>query len=104
MALFFVVCNRQRYSGFVGNIFWNIPYKNKITMELDRDSKLLRIFIGEFDKLHHTPLYQAILNAARKKGLAGCTVIRGIMSFGASSIVHTAKFIEISPDLPSIIE
>ena len=56
------------------------------------------------DKLGHHPLYEAILFAARKDALAGCTVLRGIMSFGASSIVHTAKLIEISQDLPIVIE
>jgi uncharacterized protein len=73
-------------------------------MELNADSKLLRIFIGEIDKLGHQPLYEAILFAAKKQGLAGCTVYRGIMSYGASTIIHTAKFIEISQDLPIIIE
>jgi uncharacterized protein len=73
-------------------------------MEPNADSKLLRIFIGEIDKLGHQPLYEAILFAAKKQGLAGCTVYRGIMSYGASTIVHTAKFIEISQDLPIIIE
>ena len=73
-------------------------------MELEYDSKLLRIFIGEIDKLGHQPLYEAILFEARKQGLAGCTVLRGIMSYGASSLVHTAKLIEISQDLPIVIE
>ncbi len=73
-------------------------------MELKYDSKLLRIFIGEIDKIGHQPLYEAILFAARKQGLAGCTVLRGIMSFGASTIVHTAKLIEISQDLPIVVE
>jgi len=68
------------------------------------DSKLVRIFTGELDKAKHQPLYEAILLAAREKGLAGCTVLRGIMGFGASSIVHTAKLIEISEDLPIVIE
>jgi uncharacterized protein len=73
-------------------------------MELNSDSKLLRIFIGEIDKLGHQPLYEAILFAARKQNMAGCSVFRGIMSFGASSIVHTAKLIDISEDLPVIVE
>ncbi|MGI8952825.1 MAG: DUF190 domain-containing protein [Chitinophagaceae bacterium] len=73
-------------------------------MELDVDSKLLRIFIGELDKIGHQPLYEALLMEARKQGLAGCTVLRGIMSFGASSRVHTAKLIEISQDLPIVVE
>src|SRR5579859_286062 len=73
-------------------------------MELSADSKLLRIFIGEIDKVGHQPLYEAILFAARKEGLAGCTVTRGIMSYGASSRVHAARLIEISQDLPIIVE
>lgn len=73
-------------------------------MELNGESRLLRIFIGESDKTGHQPLYEAILFNARSHGLAGCTVIRGIMSYGASTLVHTAKFIEISTDLPIIVE
>ena len=73
-------------------------------MMLPTDSKLLRIFIGELDKVGHQPLYEAILFEARKRGLAGCTVLRGIMSFGASTMVHSAKLIEISHDLPIVVE
>lgn len=73
-------------------------------MELNADSKLLRIFIGESDKIAHQPLYETLLFAARKNGLAGCTVMRGIMSFGASTRVHTARLIDISQDLPIIVE
>ncbi len=73
-------------------------------MDLPGDSSLLRIFLGENDKLGHQPLYEAILLAARKEGMAGCTVVRGIMSFGASSVVHTAKWIDISEDLPIVVE
>jgi hypothetical protein len=73
-------------------------------MELNGDSKLLRIFIGEIDKIGRQPLYETILFEAKKQGLAGCTVLRGIMSFGASTTIHTAKLIEISQDLPIIVE
>ncbi|HLZ87721.1 MAG TPA: DUF190 domain-containing protein [Puia sp.] len=73
-------------------------------MELNGDSKLLRIFIGEADKIGHQCLYEAILMAAKERGLAGCTVMRGIMSFGASSRVHAARLIEISRDLPIVVE
>jgi PII-like signaling protein len=68
------------------------------------NATLLRIFIGESDHLDHKPLYEAILFAARRQGLAGCTVTKGIMSYGASTIVHTAKLIDISQDLPIIVE
>jgi PII-like signaling protein len=68
------------------------------------DAKLLRIFIGESDKLGTIPFYEKILIEARKQGLAGGTVIRGIMGYGANSKIHRAKFLEISSDLPLIIE
>jgi uncharacterized protein len=73
-------------------------------MELDRDSKLLRIFIGELDKSHNTPLYEALVFAAKKQGIAGATVFRGVLSYGAGSIVHSAKLLDLSMDLPIIVE
>ena len=73
-------------------------------MELQGQSKLLRIFLGEIDKVGHQLLYEAILLAAKEKGLAGATVLRGIMSFGASSHIHVARLIELSEDLPIVIE
>lgn len=65
---------------------------------------LMRIFIGESDKHHGKPLYEALLERFRKKGLAGATVLRGIAGFGASSKVHTEKVLRLSLDLPLIIE
>ena len=65
---------------------------------------LLRIFLGELDKISSRPLYEAILLAARKEGLAGCTVLKGVLSYGASTRIHTAKLIDISEDLPIIVE
>ncbi|HLK28830.1 MAG TPA: DUF190 domain-containing protein [Puia sp.] len=73
-------------------------------MELNGHSMLMRIFIGESDKIGNALLYETILREARKKGLAGCTVLRGIMSYGASSRIHSAKLIDISEDLPIVIE
>jgi len=73
-------------------------------MQLPTESELLRIFIGEEDKFQGKPLYEAIVNAARLQGLAGATVTRGIMSFGASSRVHSAKILRLSDELPLIIE
>lgn len=73
-------------------------------LQLNPDSKLLRIFIGENDKVEHRPLYEALLFAAKKQGLAGATVSRGIMAYGASTRVHTAKLVDISQDLPIILE
>ncbi len=73
-------------------------------MENNSDVKLLRIFIGESDKAGHRPLYEAIVFEAKKQSLAGATVTRGIMGFGANSVVHTSKLLEISIDLPLVIE
>ncbi len=73
-------------------------------MKLDGDGMLLRIFIGELDKWHHQPLYEAIVLKARELGLAGATVLRGPMGFGARSRLHTAKVLRLSEDLPVIIE
>lgn len=73
-------------------------------MELQGKSKLLRIFTGEDDRIGHDLLHEKILFAARQHGLAGGTIIKGMMSFGATSRVHRAKLIELSEDLPVIIE
>ena len=73
-------------------------------MELFGDAKLLRIFIGELDKIHGRPLYEEIVFAARKNNLAGATVLRGIMSYGKNSRIHTAQLLDLSFDLPIIIE
>ena len=73
-------------------------------MKLEGDGVLLRIYLGEQDKWHHTPLYEAIVLEARKRGLAGATVLRGPMGFGAHSHLHTAKILRLSEDLPVLIE
>lgn len=73
-------------------------------MTLDRNSKLLRIFLGELDKYKGVPLYESIVLAAKKEGIAGATVFRGILSYGASSRIHTAKLLDLSMDLPIIVE
>jgi uncharacterized protein len=73
-------------------------------MKLPEKGKLLRIFIGESDRWHHQPLYEAIVLKARELGLAGATVLRGPMGFGANSRLHTAKILRLSMDLPMVIE
>lgn len=73
-------------------------------MELPQDSMLLRIFIGESDKLGSRLLYEALVLKAREMHLAGATVLRGPLGFGASSRVHTAKILRLSMDLPMVIE
>ena len=75
-----------------------------MTGKLAKNSKLLRIFIGEQDKVGHRPLYEALVYEARKRGLAGATVLRGVLSFGASSRIHAAKLLELSTDLPIVVE
>ena len=73
-------------------------------MKLEGEGTLLRIFIGESDRWHHQPLYEAIVLEARKHGLAGATVLRGPMGYGANSRIHTAKILRLSEDLPLVIE
>ena len=73
-------------------------------MQLPRDAVLLRIFMGEKERLGRQPLYQAIVMKARERRLAGATVLRGPMGYGQSSHLHTAKIIQLSDDLPLIIE
>jgi hypothetical protein len=73
-------------------------------MPLSSDAILLRIFIGEDDKAGSQPLYEAIVLKAREMGLAGATVLRGPLGFGHSSVLHTAKILRLSQDLPLIIE
>lgn len=65
---------------------------------------LMRIFIGESDKYRGKPLYEALVERLREKGLAGATVLRGVAGFGASSTVHTEKILRLSLDLPIIVE
>ncbi|GAB4234829.1 MAG: DUF190 domain-containing protein [Acidobacteriota bacterium] len=65
---------------------------------------LLRIFIGEADRHEGRPLYETIVLRARERGLAGATVLRGLMGFGRHSVLHTAKVLRLSEDLPMVIE
>ena len=73
-------------------------------MKIPQDGYLLRIFIGESDKWHGKPLYEAIVMKAREIHMAGATVLRGPMGFGAQSRMHTSKILRLSEDLPLIIE
>ena len=73
-------------------------------MDLIGDAKLLRIFLNEGDKAKHKPLYELIVSAAKQQGLAGATVWRGILSYGATSRIHTFKILELSENLPIIVE
>ncbi|HZR89180.1 MAG TPA: DUF190 domain-containing protein [Bradyrhizobium sp.] len=73
-------------------------------MQIPKQAVLLRIFIGEDDKCQGRPLYEAIVMKAREMHLAGATVLRGAMGFGASSRLHTTKILRLSEDLPLVIE
>ena len=73
-------------------------------MQLPEDAFLLRIYLGESDRWQHQPLYEAIVLKARELQLAGATVLRGPMGFGAASRIHTAKILRLSMDLPIVIE
>ena len=73
-------------------------------MQIPKQALLLRIFIGENDKFGGSPLYEAIVLKARELHLAGATVLRGPMGFGASSRLHTTKIMRLSEDLPLVIE
>lgn len=68
------------------------------------DAELLRIFIGTEHKYHHKPLYEAIVLAAREHHLAGATVVRGSLGYGANSRIHTSKILRVSQDLPVVVE
>ncbi len=73
-------------------------------MALTGDGKLLRIMIGEGDRHDGRPLYESLVLLARERGMAGATVLRGIAGFGASSVLHTARILRLSEDLPIVIE
>ena len=74
-------------------------------MQLPQEGTLLRVFIGEADKYQGRPLYEWIVKKARERGLAGATVLRGMMGFGANTRkIHTFRFDTLSEDLPIVIE
>ena len=73
-------------------------------MKITEDGQLLRIFIGESDHWHGKPLYEAIILKAREMGIAGATMLRGMMGYGAASRIHTAKILRLSEDLPIVVE
>jgi len=73
-------------------------------MEITGRVVLLRVFIGESDKLGHLPLYEAIVKRARDADLAGATVLKGVLGFGATARIRTHKILDLSSDLPLVIE
>lgn len=73
-------------------------------MKLPSEATLLRIFIGENDRHGGRPLYEVVVERAREAGLAGATVLKGVLGFGANSRIHTAKILRLSEDLPLVLE
>jgi uncharacterized protein len=68
------------------------------------ENLLMRIFLAEGDRYEHRPLYEALVEMLRKEGFAGATVLRGVSGFGAHSVYHSQKLLDLSADLPMIIE
>ena len=68
------------------------------------ESELLRVFVGEQEKLHHRPIYELLVSQALDHGMAGATVFRGLLSFGLRHKLHTAKILELAGDLPMVVE
>ena len=73
-------------------------------MKIEGEGQLVRVFVGEADRWRGKPLYQAVVERMREEGLAGATVIRGIEGFGATSRLHTTRILQLSTDLPVVIE
>jgi PII-like signaling protein len=73
-------------------------------MEISGQAVLLRVFIGESDKLGHLPLFEAIVKSARDTGLAGATVLKGVLGYGATAHIRTTKILDLSADLSMVIE
>lgn len=73
-------------------------------MKIEGQGLLLRLYIGENDQWHGRPLYQAIVERLRERGIAGATVLRGIEGFGAKSHLHTTRLLRLSEDLPILLE
>ncbi len=73
-------------------------------MKLPSEAQLVRIFISENDKHAGRPLHEIIVEEARRSGMAGATVLRGILGFGAHSRIHTSKILRLSEDLPIVVE
>jgi len=81
-----------------------MPGEKERPMATLSEAEVLRVFVSELDKHGHRPLYEVVVDKARKRGLVGATVIRGIMGYGASGRLPTAKILRLSEDLPVVIE
>ncbi len=72
--------------------------------KLTGEQQLMRIFIGESDRCGHRPLYEALVELLHKEGFAGATVLRGVCGFGANRVYHTQKLLDLSADMPMVVE
>jgi uncharacterized protein len=77
---------------------------NLSEMDQNTEAWVLKIFIGSTDQINQQPLYEYLVFQAKKKGIAGATVVKGIMGFGASSVIHSYKFWEVSDKVPLVVE
>lgn len=73
-------------------------------MQPENEAKLLRVFIGEGDRVHHSSLHEVIVLKAQEAGLAGATVLRGLMSYGSSGKLRSTRILDLSADLPVVVE
>jgi PII-like signaling protein len=73
-------------------------------MEISGQAVLLRVFVGESDKVGHLPLYEVIVKHARDADLAGATVLKGVLGFGATARIRTQKILDLSSDMPMVVE
>ena len=73
-------------------------------MEISGRAIRMRIYLGESDRLGHLPLYEAIVKQAREQGLAGATVLKGVLGYGASDHIRTSKLLDLSGDMPMVVE
>ena len=73
-------------------------------MEISGQAVLLRVFIGESDKVGHLPLFEVIVKKAREAGLAGATVLKGVLGYGATDHIRTTKILDLSADLSMVVE
>lgn len=73
-------------------------------MEISGPAVRMRIYLGESDRLGHIPLHEAIVKRAREEGLAGATVLKGVLGFGASDHIRTSKLLDLSGDMPLVVE
>jgi PII-like signaling protein len=73
-------------------------------MEISGRAIRLRVYLGESDRLGHLPLYEAVVKRAREEGLAGATVLKGVLGYGASDHIRTSKLLDLSGDMPLVVE